>query len=179
MAIGFLFELYQGYLSSIGAPTYVLANLFTLTETLFLFYFFSRVISSANSQRILLIAGIFYAIAWTFLFVSTRFKDSLELSYGLECICIIALSIYYFFEQIKKPDSLYIYSQSRFWVVSAYLIYTAGTFFLFLFQKDLSIEEQQKYFILNSIFLILKTLILSIAMLMKTESTERKKFQLT
>jgi hypothetical protein len=174
-----LFEITQEYFSSSGTPAYILSHLFTLIETLFLFYFFKESINTRSATRTIIFLSLGFLSLWVLFLFKQGLKNNIEFSYGLECILIIGLSIFYFFEQIKKPDSLYIYSQPRFWVVSAYLIYTAGTFFLFLYQDDLSMEEQKRYFILNSVFLILKTFILSIAMLMKTNAIERKKFQLT
>ena len=169
----------QVYSSYNGKPTTLFASTFTLIETLFLFYFFQKVITSPLAAKTISVLAIIFIAIWLFLFIKTGVNANIDLAYGMECICIIGLSVYYFFEQVKNPGSLYFYTQARFWVVTAYLIYTAGTFFLFLYQKDLSIEEQRKYFVLNSIFLILKTLILSVAMLMKTNTTERKKFQIT
>lgn len=173
-------DAYQIYLgSTLSLTTYVPLNLFTLIETLFLFYFFRQITTSRSIHLVIVALASIYVIIWFFLLFKIGIRANFTISYGLECICIIGLSVYYFFEQVRKPDSFYIYSQTRFWVVAAYLIYTAGTFFLFLYLSDLSLIEQRKYFVLNSGFLILKTIILSIAMLMKTRVTERKKFQLT
>lgn len=176
---GLIFEIFQRSTSYKGNPTYASSNIFTLIEALFLFEFYKKVIDTKVAGKIITILTLIFVAIWITYFIKSGYIQYLDIVYGLECICIIGLSIFYFFKQISKPDSLYIYAQPRFWIVTAYLIYTAGTLFLFLFQEDLSIEEQKKYFILNSVFLILKTLILSIAMLLKTKITERKKFELT
>lgn len=179
LLIGFVFEMAQFYFIYRGDSTNIFTNIFTLIETLFLFYFFQRVMISNRAVKTISLLAVLFICVWLFLFIKSGASENLDLAYGMECICIIGLSIYYFFEQVKNPDSLYIYSQARFWVVAAYLIYTAGTFFLFLYQKDLSMEEQKKYFVVNSVFLILKSFILSAAMFMKAKIEERKKFQIT
>jgi hypothetical protein len=64
-------------------------------------------------------------------------------------------------------------------VVATYLIYTAGTFFLFLYYNNLNLEEKAEYMALNSIFVIVKTVLLCVAMTMKSKDNEPKKFELT
>jgi len=97
----------------------------------------------------------------------------------IENISIIILSIFYFYEQITVNFSREIYIKPRFWVVSAYMLYSAGTFFLFLFIGTVASNQQQNIYILNYAFLVIKSILLSIAMLMKNEPGIRKKFTLT
>ena len=121
-----------------------------------------------------------FVSSWLYFFLKSGTVSYLEIPNAVEALTLICLSIFFFYEQLRKPDTAFLYTVPRFWLVSGYLIYIAGTFFLFLYMDYLSLDEQKKYFIhLNSFFLILKSIMLSIGMLMKTKVTERTKFQLT
>ena len=79
------------------------------------------------------------------------------------------MCIYYFFDQLKQPDTFAIYSTINFWVIISFLIYLAGTFFLYIYSESMINDKIyiQNYRILNSSFVILKGVLLSVAMLMK------------
>lgn len=85
----------------------------------------------------------------------------------LENILILLTVIYFYYEQIIKVNLLNIFSQSQFWVVTAYFLYFAGTFFLILYIPSLNQKEQEQYYVMNYLFTIVRTLILCIAMLIK------------
>ncbi len=98
---------------------------------------------------------------------------------GLQTILIIGLCIYYLFVQIKGSNTLFVYSTSNFWIIITFLIYLSGTFFLYIMAETMINDKvyRVQYIIINSIFNILKNLLLSIAMLMKSgqEKPELKK----
>jgi hypothetical protein len=89
---------------------------------------------------------------------------------GIESIIIILLSIYYLFLQIKGSNNLMIYSTFNFWIIITFLIYFSSTFFLYLMLDSMKkdIHFQRLYFIINISFNILKNILLSVAMCMKT-----------
>ena len=93
---------------------------------------------------------------------------------GIECIIIIVLCIYYLFTQIKGSNNLLIYSTFNFWVIITFLIYFSGTLFLYLLTDSMKkdIHFQKLYFIINISFNILKNVLLSVAMCMKTTNTK-------
>lgn len=65
-------------------------------------------------------------------------------------------------------NSVFIYAEAIFWVVTAYFIYFSGTFFLYLYIPTLTQNDQKTYYdILNSIFTIVRTALLSIAIFIK------------
>ena len=87
----------------------------------------------------------------------------------MECVLIIAMCIYYFFDQLKDSNTLLIYSSINFWIVIAFLIYLSGTFFLYIYADSMINDKAfiQQYIIINSSFGILKNILLGVAMLMK------------
>jgi hypothetical protein len=96
---------------------------------------------------------------------------------GVECIFIILLCIYYLIIQLKGINNLFVYSTSNFWIIITFLIYLAGTFFLYIMAENMIQNEnfQIQYTIINSAFNILKNILLSIAMLMKPTPIEKSK----
>lgn len=179
VAAGFVFDLYSTWETSRdNGANYSILNFFTLLETLALLYFFSKILKNTKAKIVVGILSGFFLLVWVLLKFKTSFNTFDDTSIALEAIIIISLSVYYLFEQIIKPQAFFLYTQPRFWVVVAYFIYMAATFFLFLFLNSLSAEEQSKYLVLNSIFLIIKTIFLSIAMFMKNTPPKPKKFEL-
>ncbi len=69
----------------------------------------------------------------------------------------------------KRNYNLFVYSTSNFWIIITFLIYSSGTFFLYIMAENMmkTREFQIQYVIINSVFNILKNVLLSIAMLMK------------
>jgi hypothetical protein len=81
------------------------------------------------------------------------------------------MCIYYFYEQLKSPNTYLIYSSINFWIIISFLIFLSGTFFLYLMAGNLLKDRSFliQYNIINSSFNILKSILLCIAMLMKSE----------
>lgn len=98
----------------------------------------------------------------------------------MESVVIIAMCIYYFFDQLKDSTTLLIYSSINFWIVIAFLIYLSGTFFLYIYADSMINDKAyiQQYIIINSSFTILKGILLGVAMLMKPEKENIKESNL-
>ena len=180
LIIGFGADLYSIYLGKIGRANFSTYNLFIIAESLLLFLYFYLILTSTLHRSII----IFITLVYTIVFLGYYFKidgnkNYLDICAVIENIIVIFLSIVYFFKEISKPDNLDFQKKSQFWVVCSYLIYSAGTLFLFLYINTLPKSEQQNDYVLNYIFLIPKSILLSIAMFMKNTIPQRKKFQLT
>jgi hypothetical protein len=122
---------------------------------------------------------LFFVIYWGFEFITKGRHDFLDACTTVENISFLALALYYYYEQVIKASSPLVYQEPRFWVVTAYLIFIAGTFFLFLYIPSLHRGEELKYYVLNYVFLIIRTVFLSIAMFMKHNNLPKQKFTLT
>lgn len=82
----------------------------------------------------------------------------------LESLMIISFSIFYLYEKMKNPDSLFLYNSPHFWIVAALLLYFSGSFFAFIYAQNFSNSPEvantfrtiTKYltFIQNILFLI-------------------------
>lgn len=79
------------------------------------------------------------------------------------------MCIYYLIVQLKGLNNLSVYSTSNFWVIITFLIYTSGTFFLYIMAANMIQDKhfRVQYIIINSAFNLLKNILLAIGMLMK------------
>lgn len=150
---------------------YFLNNLLQLVETLALFYFFSKILLHKYIKKILFYTGILFVGYWIYsLFAigsNTAYFDSCS---NFENISMLLLSLLYFYEQVISINTPFIYKEPYFWIVSAYFIYFAGVFFLFLYIPYLSNVEVGNYYWLNSVFTIIRSFLLSIAMISKPDN---------
>lgn len=67
-----------------------------------------------------------------------------------------------------------IYTSINFWIIIAFLIYLSGTFFLNIYVDSMISSKafEKQYVLINSSFLILKNILLSVAMLMKPDKLD-------
>jgi hypothetical protein len=156
------------YYSNHGVKFTKLLYFFTLFEYL-LFATILFIILKGNlvKKLILIISPIFalVCIYFTF-FVNLKRFDSIQTS--IECILIILLCLYYFYEQLTRPDVEFIYNSYKFWIVIALLLYLAGSFFLFVFAADLPIEERERYWPILYVCGIIRNLLFTFAIYMST-----------
>lgn len=167
LIIGMCNDVYGIYLIWNRVGNFFNYNLFILIESLLLYYFFSLIIDSPFVKKILLILGFTFSIIWIFFYVKFQNTAYYNACLNIENISILALCNYYYYEKIIKKNSHYIYTEPRFWIVTAYLIYIAGTFFLVLYIPSLNTEDQEKFYVLNYLFTIIRTILLSVAMFMQ------------
>ena len=92
-----------------------------------------------------------------------------SISITVEYIAIIIFTMFFFYEEISAPNTTFIYSTSQFWAIVGILIYSAGTFFLFLYSDSITKEEWEKFSIINFIFTIIKNICFSIAVVIKPD----------
>lgn len=142
-------------------------NILLLIETLSLYYFFSLIIKAHFLKKILFFLSIIFTVFWTFSLLKFGDKSYFSGCINFENISLLALAIYYYYEEIIIINSAFIYAELTFWIVTAYFIYMAGTFFLYLYIPSLNVLEQEKYYVLNYIFTIIRTILLSVAIFMK------------
>jgi hypothetical protein len=91
---------------------------------------------------------------------------------SVEAILIIVYCIFFLYEQIKNPNSFYIYRSKKFWITIGLLLYFSSTLFLFIYAANLTKQEYLAYWAINDIFNILKNILFSISFLIKEGKTE-------
>ena len=155
-----------------GGLIFFLLSLFTIIEYLcFSAVIFLLMNSSVFKRIIIYITPLFiiYSI-YQYLIASSYIIDSLTIT--IENIIILSFCILFFFEQISKPEVTFIYFSYKFWLVLAILIYSTGTFFLFMYSSTMSNEQWEDWSLINSVFSILKNAFFSIAIIMKKDNSD-------
>ena len=162
----FLNDLLILYLSSTSLDektNFLIISLFTVVEYSLFSFFIYLSISGKMFKILIIIASVgflIFAIRDFFTNKENPVFDSLPAS--IEAILILIYGIFYFFEQLNKPQVTFIYQTPTFWLVLGLMIYTAGNFFLFLQAADAPREVIDRFWSINLICNILKNIFLSI-----------------
>lgn len=95
-----------------------------------------------------------------------------------ECLILLVYVIYFFYEKIQINTFIPIYQTNIFWIVVAFTLYCSGNFFLFLYSKNATNNDEFRfqYTLIYSTFTILKNILLCIGILIK-QPKENSKFQ--
>lgn len=151
-------------------------TIFVILETLlFSIYLISITQSPALKKIILaiLLSFLCFSITYSSLFAEGKVYPIIA---SLESIIVIIFCIIVLFEQMARPQSLFIYSTSSFWIITGILFYLSGIFFLSLVFSQLSEEETNKYWSLNLVFNILKNILFATAFSMKNTASHESSF---
>ncbi len=106
-----------------------------------------------------------------YVFVLQWYKPYTVVS-SFEAILIILFCIFYFADEIREPQTSFVYNTSTFWIVCAIFFYVAGTFFLSLYLELLPEAEKNKYWSINLAFNILKNLLFAIAIIIHAKHSD-------
>ncbi len=88
---------------------------------------------------------------------------------SIEHIIILIFTLYFFFEVLQELVVEPIYSKAIFWILVAFLINSAGNFFLFIYLKNSFNDAnfQKQYTIIYTTITVFKNLLLSISIIIK------------
>ncbi len=152
---------------------FILFSFYTVLEFSFFCLFYYYVSTRVKNFIFLIWIGFITIAAIDFFFVN-KMGGFDSFTSGMEALLIIGLCIYYLFMQIKGSNSLHIYSTSNFWIIITFLIYVSGTFFLYIMTEMMvnNLSFKIQYIYINSSFNILKNVLLSIAMFMKSDEVK-------
>jgi hypothetical protein len=113
-------------------------------------------------------ALIFYPVAIINFTKEQESFDSIPAS--VEAIIIISYCILMLYEQINDPKVMFVYNTKKFWVTIAFFLYFSSTLFLFIYARNFTQAEHDKYWTINNFFEILKNILISISFVMKKSS---------
>ena len=155
------------YLAKQSTSNIGLIHTFTLVEGCFLVYFFYTLLKKQSStKKAILALGTIFILIWV---VRAAFFKSFFVydyfSQTIEFIILLLLCLFYFFQKVKVTDAVFIYNTYEFWLVSALLIYCAGTFFSFFIPMN-AIERNTDTLVFESISRfgnILKSILITVA----------------
>jgi hypothetical protein len=142
---------------------YVLST-FTLVEFLAFSTFLWVSTNNPIFKKVLVASSILFSlfIGIYFLRVEFDFIDSIPI--GVETILVIGFSVYFLYEQVNNSNNL-LYNTAEFWIITGFLIYLAGSFFIYIYANHVPKEELKQFWFVTFIFGILKNIFISIAFL--------------
>jgi len=136
------------FLSKKDEP-YVFVLLFTLIDYTFVFFIMRLLLESRIVKIILSGISIFFVIYIALLFFRANPASYPTIS-PVESIIVLIFCILYLFEQLNKPQELFIYSTPGFWIILAFLVYASGTLFLYIF-RIINFQEVEKWWVINNV----------------------------
>lgn len=158
---------------------YLINNLlYTPVEFVFFSLIFIKIYSLQNSVKIVRYGALLFFTLWIVITFVLKRSDFDSIAVATEEIFIFIYALIYFYEKIKNPDTIFIYTSPAFWAVSALFIYASGTFFVYLFAaslwNDAVFNNQYEFIHLN--ISILKNLLITFSLLKKENSHTRFSF---
>ncbi len=147
-------------------------TLFSLpAQVILIFFFFKQIIKSRTSLLLILALYSLFLIVWIIKNLNDQeYSSSIKASASL--IFIISCLVYYY-QELRRIDSFFIYAKPEFWGVTSLFIFATGTFFVFLFkQQSLNNDKffYNQYVYIHALLFILRNLILSVSFLFRSKT---------
>jgi hypothetical protein len=150
-------------------PDYVHDSGFTILEFTIISYFTYTSLQGKTLKYLAILGAlIFYPVAIINFTKEQESFDSIPAS--VEAIIIISYCILMLYEQINDPKVMFVYNTKKFWVTIAFFLYFSSTLFLFIYARNFTQAEHDKYWTINNFFEILKNILISISFIMKKSS---------
>jgi hypothetical protein len=128
--------------------------------------FLYKAIESLFFRRIILITAIAFYIFAIGLYIDHMGSNQYSFdsfSASVEAILIVIYCILYLFDQMNKPQVLFIYQEPHFWFVVGFILYLSGTLFLFSQASNLEYQQRQDYWTINLFLNITKNILFAVA----------------
>lgn len=121
-------------------------NLMYLPAVVAICYYFHETFTSKRKKLIvksLIALNVIYFVARFLLFGKLIIIDSF--GYSLLSFSVLFLSFIYFYQLLKHVNEFKVWVQFDFWLVSGYLLYFLGSFFIFLLYSNLTYNILDTY----------------------------------
>ena len=138
---------------------------FIVAQFGFASFFFYSSFKERLFKYIPLLGALVFCVVGAFNFANQQRFDSI--SESLASVLVIVYCILLLYEQIKDPNTIFVYYNKKFWVTIAFFIYFSSTLFLYVYVSTLSAEERHTYWAINNFFEILKNILFSVSFIMK------------
>lgn len=110
----------------------------TIIEGVFYSLYLHSLLKTISVKRILLICIVLFFCYSLFDLFQSKGANFDSIPTVLESLMIISFSIFYLYEKMTNPDSLFLYNSPHFWIVAALLLYFSGSFFAFIYAQNFS-----------------------------------------
>jgi hypothetical protein len=138
---------------------------FTLLEYSIFTFFLWFNIKNKWFRKIIVVSSIIFLFASTYYNIRTNFLQIDSVPIGIETILVLIFSFYYLYEQMNDTKTLFIYTQYQFWIVIGFMIYLAGSFFVFIYASQVEPDLIKQYWFLTNVFYVLMNSVFVIGIL--------------
>lgn len=153
---------------------YVFYTFYTLVEYLMFTFFLWICIRNKNLKKVIFLLSLIFVVFIAAYLIIVKHQKIDSISIGIETILILIFSFYYLYEQMNNTDNLFIYSKYEFWVIIGFLIYLAGSFFIYIYANQLDPKFIYKYWFLTNIFYIVKNVLFAIGIYTYVKNGRKK-----
>ena len=145
----------------------IFERLFVIAEFALISRFFILNIIEDNLKKIINFLIVLIMIFSIYDYITSFNQDFTYYPLVLECLLFPIVIILFFYEKMKYSTKYPIYLSPAFWIAVAFLIFSTGNFFLFLFSKMLlqNSENKKLYNDIYGFFTILKNILLCVAVI--------------
>jgi len=174
-----LLNYFQPYILNITFRYYCWSTFTFIEYSIFTFIIYST-LKNLKIKKLILILSILFILFTTIFNIVTNFQKIDSIPIGIETILILLFSFYFLYEQTNDPGSLFIYNKYQFWIIIGFMIYLAGSFFVFLYASGLENELLTQYWFLTNCFYVLMIILFTVAFyihLKKNKSTYSQKLR--
>ena len=149
--------------------SFLIGRITTVVEYGLYTLLFYQIIESRVFKKAILVTSALAGLYLLYALISSPNNSFDSIPSGVTSLILLVYCISYLFERVKDPDSLFLYSSPVFWVVVATIIYSAGTFFPFIYAQSHMAEHQfvNEYDLIHDTLYIVKNLMFAVAMLIK------------
>lgn len=147
---------------------------FTMFELLAFTFFLWYNTKSRLFKKVVAFASIAFIIFIGVYSTNASFKKIDSMPIGVETILVICFSVFYLYEQVNKNLNMesdrMVYNTPEFWVIIGFLIYLAGSFFIYIYANHVPIAALKQFWFVTYIFAILKNIFIAIAFLVQIKT---------
>jgi hypothetical protein len=111
-------------------------------------------IRSKNFKKFVVISSVIFILTATFYNIRTNFLNIDSVPIGIETILILIFSFYYLYEQMNDTQTLFIYTRYQFWIVVGFMIYLAGSFFVYIYASQIDHDLLKQYWFVTNVFYV-------------------------
>jgi hypothetical protein len=140
----------------------LIISISAVIEYAFFSTFFYICIQNKKFKKLIILISALTLSFEFFLFLTSKSNLDFWITI-ITAVVIVFYSIFFFYEQVNSPETLFIYQSYNFWIVVGCIIYLSGTLFLFLYTADLPDKQRSSLWSINIVFELVKNVFFSIA----------------
>jgi hypothetical protein len=143
---------------------------FTFVEYSIFTFFLWFSIKNEKFKKFIVVISIMFILAATYYNIRTNFLNIDSFPIGVETILILIFSFNYLYEQMNDTNTLFIYTKYQFWIIVGFMIYLAGSFFVYIYASQIEHDLLKQYWFLTNVFYVLMNLFFVIGILVSRKN---------